>query len=112
MSYSCNPRTQEVEPEGGSRVQGHPWVHNKFKATLSERPCLKRKGGVRRKERGDEGTERSRAAGEEGRNVGGTLLFSLRFSISQTKVNTHTHTHVLHLQTTYSLKLTLQLWPQ
>lgn len=59
VSYSYNPRTFKVQPEGGSGGQGNPQVHNEFQDALScMRPCLKRRGGVRKKERrGREGRE-------------------------------------------------------
>lgn len=39
--HACNPCTQEAEA-GGQAVQGHNWLHSKFKTSLGYvRPCLK-----------------------------------------------------------------------
>lgn len=61
-------------------MQSHPQLHE----TLSQK---KGKG----EEEGEKGKRRERggrAVGEEGRDGGGTFLFTIRFSISQTKVKT------------------------
>ena len=41
MVHICHPSTWEMEA-GGSGVQGHPWLHSEFEASLGYmRPCLK-----------------------------------------------------------------------
>lgn len=43
MAHACNSGTQELEA-GGSKVQGCPWLHHKFNASLGDmRSWLKNK---------------------------------------------------------------------
>lgn len=38
--HACHPSHQEAEA-GGSRVQGHPWLHSKLEGSLGySRPCI------------------------------------------------------------------------
>lgn len=41
VTHTCHHTIQKAE-EGGSGVQGHPWLQGGFKANLSNvRPCVK-----------------------------------------------------------------------
>ena len=59
MAYPCNPSTWEVVA-GGSEIQGHVWLGSESGARLCyERPCRKREGRERRKERSHGKAERT-----------------------------------------------------
>lgn len=38
VSHTCRPNTEEVE--AGGAVQGYPWAHTKFKASLDYNRCV------------------------------------------------------------------------
>lgn len=42
LGSACNLSTPDIEA-GGSNIQGHSWFHGEFEASLSYKPCLKKK---------------------------------------------------------------------